>query len=187
MIYLIRHGEIEKKYLGRYIGSTDVGLSRVGKKQAKNISNFFKNIPLDVIYVSHLKRSQQTAKPIAQIQKREVMQDKRIAEIDLGAWEGKTGKQVKKMIPQDIACEKVTSGGELYADFSKRVRNFTDEIKNLYENKSILVVTHKGVIREMYKYLLADEDLIVDQEYGAINQFAIHGKQVTENIRNKIV
>ena len=33
----------------------------------------------------------------------------------------------------------------------------------------------------------ADEDLIVDLDYGAINHFAIRGKQVIEKIRNKIV
>jgi broad specificity phosphatase PhoE len=184
-LYLIRHGEIVKQYIHRYVGSTDVGLSHRGKQQAKKIAVFFKDIPIDGIYVSHRKRAIQTAKPLGDIKMVVVQQNVRLAEIDLGTWEGKTKRQVKKMIPKDIPCEEVTSGGERYTDFQKRVRVFVTELIKIPE-ETIVIVTHKGVIREMYKMLLNDENLIVDQEYGAINHFVIKGKTIEEKMRNKV-
>lgn len=186
-LYIIRHGEVVKKYLHRYVGSTDVGLSHTGKKQAKKIAHFFTKMQLDSVYTSQRKRAIQTAQPLLIQKKLTGIRDTRIAEIDLGSWEGKTSRQVKKMIPKDIPCEDVTSGGEAYEHFQKRVAEFLQEMRKTQKNKTILVVTHKGVIREMYKTLLADKNLIVDQDYGAINHFVIDGKNVEEKMRNKII
>jgi len=83
-LYLIRHAELESKYLGRYIGSTDARLSSKGKEQAKKLARFLKDVPLDAIYVSQLKRAKQTADPISQQRNIHLKTDLRLAEIDFG-------------------------------------------------------------------------------------------------------
>jgi broad specificity phosphatase PhoE len=159
----------------------------VGKQQAKKLRDFFKDIQIDKIYTSQRKRTVQTAMPLCVVKKLVIEKDSRIAEIDLGSWEGKTSKQVKKMISKDISCEDVTSGGELYRDFQKRVRAFVKEVQTLPEKTTLVIVTHKGVIREIYKVLMKDKNLIVEQEYGAINYFVVDGGIVEEKIRNKVI
>lgn len=183
-LYVVRHGEVVKKYLHRYISTTDIGLSGAGKQQAKKLSDFLSAISFDVVYMSPRKRAIQTAAPLLMKKKIQALKDSRVAEIDLGPWEGKTSRQVKRMLPKDIACEKVTSGGELYSDFQKRVRTFLADIRQKHTKDTVAVVTHKGVVREMYKVLLQDESLIVDQDYGAINHFFIEGNTVTVKRKN---
>jgi phosphohistidine phosphatase SixA len=57
-IYLLRHAE---KLPGKNPDLTDAGL-----KRAVHYAEFFRHLPIDVIYSSHFKRTQQTAAPIAE-------------------------------------------------------------------------------------------------------------------------
>jgi broad specificity phosphatase PhoE len=175
-LYLIRHGEVVKQYLHRYVGSTDVGLSRNGKKQLEKTRSFFEKRSIDVLYTSQRKRAIQTATAV--FPKHTMTIDQRLAEIDLGSWEGKTSRQVKNMLPKNVDCEAVTSGGELYADFVKRVKDFLADIQKKHRGETIVIVTHKGVIRELYKQLLQNDELIVDQDYGCINHVIIGKNKV---------
>ena len=84
-------------------------------------------------------------------------------------------------------CSLITSGGELYKDFVKRVRDFLRELKDLHKNDTILLVTHKGVIREAYKYFLKDDGIIIDQEYGCVNYLKVNKKETKIKFTNKIM
>ena len=64
-LYLIRHGETEWNKSGRYQGSTDVALSAMGVAQAEKVASYFKDIPLDGVITSPLKRARITAEGIA--------------------------------------------------------------------------------------------------------------------------
>lgn len=186
-LYLIRHGEIEEKYLGRYVGSTDVELSNNGKEQAKRFGKFFKGKKIDTLYVSPLKRAKQTAQPIIAGETIHVTEDARIREIDFGPWEGKTSKEVEEILPKDIPCSQISSGGERYADFSKRVRQFFTQLLKNHEKGTVVVITHKGVIREAFQYFLSDTELIVEQAYGALNHFVIRKNTVVVKKQNMIL
>ncbi|WP_440897625.1 histidine phosphatase family protein [Amphibacillus sp. Q70] len=62
-LYVIRHAQ---SLLNIGEGKTpNCGLSEFGNKQAEYISTFFKNIPVDAIYSSPLRRVIQTAYPLA--------------------------------------------------------------------------------------------------------------------------
>lgn len=184
-LYLIRHGEIEKRFLKRYIGSSDVGLSEDGRKQAIKLASFFNYILVDAIYVSNLKRAKQTAESIAKKINLKPQVDEKLNEIDFGPWEGKTTEEIEKLTRNQKDCSVITSGGETYLDFVKRVKSFFEEILSLYKNETVIIVAHKGVIREAYKYFMKDESLVVDQRYGCINLINISNGKVKVVFTNK--
>ena len=64
-LYLIRHGETDSNKSYRFQGQTDIELNAKGRQQAEMLAEHFKNIPLDAVYCSSLKRARQTAEPLA--------------------------------------------------------------------------------------------------------------------------
>ncbi|WOC40431.1 phosphoglycerate mutase family protein [Polaribacter sp. HL-MS24] len=59
--YLIRHAEKERKDTT----NRDPNLNKKGRERAVRWANYFKNIPLESIYTTDYKRTQQTATPTA--------------------------------------------------------------------------------------------------------------------------
>ena len=55
-IYFIRHGAVDESNLGRYIGTTDVGISAKGRSALMEISESFGYPDADRIYSSPLRR-----------------------------------------------------------------------------------------------------------------------------------
>ena len=71
-LYLVRHGESTYNIDGiiQPLGSE---LSEKGKEQAKFLAARFKNIPVDIIISSPLKRAKQTAEIIERVIQKEVI------------------------------------------------------------------------------------------------------------------
>ena len=64
-IYLIRHGETLWNKKGRYQGIADVELSEKGILQADKIEDYFRDIKLDAVISSPLKRAVRTGQGVA--------------------------------------------------------------------------------------------------------------------------
>lgn len=63
-LYLIRHGETEYNRLGMVQGrGIDADLNEKGRKQAEAFFEHYKHLPIEKIYISALKRTQQTIQP----------------------------------------------------------------------------------------------------------------------------
>ena len=60
--YFFRHGQTDWNLEFRCQGHTDTDLNETGRKQAETLASFMKEIPLDVIYSSDLKRALWTGK-----------------------------------------------------------------------------------------------------------------------------
>ena len=62
-LYLIRHGETEYNRLGMVQGrGIDADLNETGKKQAKYFFEHYQELPIEKIFLSTLKRTEQTVK-----------------------------------------------------------------------------------------------------------------------------
>ena len=100
VFYLVRHGETELSKNDCFRGASDVELDHLGKKQAEEVGEGFKNIPIDVILSSPMKRAWYTAECIAKRKGISIRPEPAFRNIDLGPWNGKPKAIVKKESPE---------------------------------------------------------------------------------------
>ena len=158
-LYFMRHGETVWNTERRYQGMTDIELSEEGLRQAECAAKRFKNIRIDKIYASPLKRAMKTAEKIAAEKGLEIISEDDFREIHFGEWEGKT-------VPE--LTEKY---GESYTNFIREphkygfpgegsVENVINRIKPgidrliAEEKGNVLIVSHGGIIRLMIMYIM---------------------------------
>lgn len=158
-LYFMRHGETVWNTERRYQGMTDIELSDEGLRQAECAAKRFKNIKIDKIYASPLKRAMKTAEKIAAEKGLEIISEDDFREIHFGEWEGKT-------VPE--LTEKY---GESYTNFIREphkygfpgegsVENVINRIKPgidrliAEEKGNVLIVSHGGIIRLMIMYIM---------------------------------
>ena len=158
-LYFMRHGETVWNTERRYQGMTDIELSEEGLRQAECAAKRFKNIKIDKIYASPLKRAMKTAEKIAEEKGLEIISEDDFREIHFGEWEGKT-------VPE--LTEKY---GESYTNFIREphqygfpgegsVENVINRIKPgidrliAEEKGNVLIVSHGGIIRLMIMYIM---------------------------------
>ena len=146
-ITLIRHGKTKMNQEGRYCGVTDVEISPEGIRQIEGIKSHILNSAYDGIYVSPLKRTQQTAGILVDTYKI----DNRLAEMNFGIFEGLTYQEIIKTYPvenekwqKDFLNYRIPKGESLL-DVYDRVECFVQEVAK--KHKNVLVITHGGVIR----------------------------------------
>ena len=172
-IYLLRHGQTEENRKGSYYGNLDISLNAVGIAQGNKAKDFFKDIKLDKVYVSHKKRTLEMAKLVMGQKGIEIIVDERINETNFGGFEGKTYEEIQRLYPkecldwQDDWKEFVPPNGESYIQLSNRVKSFMEHIKKL-EYDNILICSHSGVIRAMYCYIM-NENIDLFWKFGCKN------------------
>ena len=186
MIYLLRHGEITGASTKRFIGQTDVGLSRAGLDQADFWQKYFSGIPLDRIFTSPLLRAVHTAEIVSGLARNQIALVEGLKEIDLGEWDGKSFKEVKETFPgqwekrgNDLTGYRPPLG-ESFSDLSKRILPVFHGLSAAPPG-NILIVAHAGVNRMILCALLNKplEDLFtVPQAYGCLNIIANEGKEL---------
>ena len=166
-IFLLRHGESVWNKENRVQGRGDPGLSDEGKRQAKAAGKRLKREKIDIIYSSGLKRCAQTARMVASQTGAKIKFDPDIQEIILGAWQGKTIDEVKRLYPGSYAAwlkapsKAGIPGWEGIPKFTKRVSRAMGSILKTRPADNICVVTHWGVIAaHLAKTLEADFDHI---------------------------
>ena len=89
ILYFVRHGETSWNKSKIYQGSTDIPLNSTGLQQAKLVSSYFKDISIDDIFTSPLKRASVTAEIIAKPHCISVKENRNLMEMNFGQWEGK--------------------------------------------------------------------------------------------------
>ncbi len=159
-LYLIRHGETEWNTVKRFQGWTDIELSSRGIEQARLLSERFRNIKLDEIYSSPLKRAVKTAEPIAEKKGLELKTSEYFKEINFGIWEGKTRDELSALYGAEfddflIHPEAHTFPGDGSFDaVTERIKKGLNMVLDAKDNISVAIVSHGGIIRLIVKYLL---------------------------------
>lgn len=164
-IYLIRHGETEQNKRKKFYGKLDVGLNEKGEEQGYKVGELLKDVEFNKIYISNRKRTRETAEIILgrnkfyEKEKNIIYKDERINEIDFGLFEGKSYEEIGSLYPKEQErWEKdwknfAPPKGESAVGFYNRVENFMKHIQK-EEDGDYLIVTHGGVIRMIYSYIL---------------------------------
>lgn len=147
-IYFVRHGQtdwnLEQKMQG---GESEKDLNETGIEQAKQACEKIKNLKYDIIIRSPMKRVEQTTNIINERKKVPIIIDERLRERKLGKLEGHIVTEEIENNIWDYELNYNIQGGENLHDFEKRILEFIQEIKQKYNDKTILVVAHGGVAK----------------------------------------
>lgn len=136
----MRHGETPWNRDGLTMGQSDVDLSDVGRAQAKAVAAELAEYDIDQIVCSPLQRCISTIEHFREIYECELVIDTSWVERAWGIFEGRP--------KLDRGGEANPEGGETNKQFSTRV---ISAIENLHETKTVLVVSHSGVFRQLRK------------------------------------
>jgi len=91
LLLLIRHGENDYTKKHKLAGHLpDVHLNERGQKQAQDLADALKEVPIKAIYSSPLERAQETAIPIATACRMEVQTEAGLIETNVGKWQGRS-------------------------------------------------------------------------------------------------
>ncbi|MFI5241135.1 MAG: histidine phosphatase family protein [Microgenomates group bacterium] len=193
-IYITRHGESVANTEGIYQGQTyNTDLSPLGKKQAKQLANLFKNIHLDRIIASPLKRTYQTAKNVADVKKMELIIKPIVMETNHGEWEGKHKEDIAKQWPdiyaqwQEHPAKTGFPKGETFMQTRERIIEWLGDA--LAFDGDTLLVTHDNIVRIIIAEILKmDLDAIweLDLNPAGVTEIEITGKDVKMNYINNI-
>lgn len=145
-LLLTRHGQTDWNVQGRIQGQSDIELNQTGIEQAKATGEKLKEQNIDIIISSPLKRATKTAQLIAGTRDIPIIYDKRIVERCFGEFEGKTREEFDFEEIWNYKLNKQYEQAESVGEIFDRVYQFLDALKEEYQDKTVLLVTHGGII-----------------------------------------
>ena len=158
-LLLVRHGQSQEYRAGTPFplvdGHGDPPLSELGEQQAERVAARLADAGIDAIYVTTLRRTAQTAAPLAARLGLDPQVEAGLREVFLGAWEG---GQYRKMVADNhplarrmFAEERwnVIPGGEPLAAFQGRIRASLGSILAGHAGQRVAAFTHGGVIGQV--------------------------------------
>lgn len=192
-LILTRHGETDWNRDGKLAGSTDKAvLTEEGFKQARAVANALKNMHVDVIYCSKLRRAKQTAQIISKTLGKKITYNGALNERSWGNLEGKSWDKQKDKLVAMYESEKTNlrpSGGESCLEFKERLLFDLEKIIEANEGKTVLIITHGGVIRTLIKAFkkIPDEEMVdLRVNNTSLTIFRLNEGKVEEEILNDI-
>lgn len=149
-VILVRHAHTTYNVLGdsgRFCGRSDPSLSQRGIGEAAAVADALREEHPFQVFSSSLCRAKETAKALG---RKRVIEVKRLDEIDYGAWEGLTKREVRSNYPDVWAAFRnepyltTTPGGESAADVLARA---TAALTEFSQSGTMVLVGHKTVWR----------------------------------------
>ena len=135
-LYLVRHGETVDNANQIMQGQTQGELNENGIRQALEVSEAWKDRPIDVVIASDLKRSIDTARIIAEPHGLEVVTTPLLRERDWGGFTGRFIPDLKNEVwPDDI---------ETLENLLSRAGEFIAYVKKTFPGKKVLAVGCRG-------------------------------------------
>jgi broad specificity phosphatase PhoE len=177
-LWFCRHGEVEAPWVGTFIGTTDIGLSPLGRHQAEAIAAYLEPAHLDAIVSSPRKRALDTIGAVARSKGMKLDVRKDLAEMHFGTWEGKSWEQILELDSDHAkqwehdAANTAPPGGESANEFAERVARALEDIVNEYKGRAIALGAHAGTNRGILAAILGKpymEMFAFAQDYGCMN------------------
>lgn len=176
-LVLVRHGETEYNRAGRFLGHGDEPLNETGRRQARRAAEIIGSVG-GAFWSSDLRRCRETADAIGAGYRCAP----ELREMDFGAWEGLTWREIRERHPEISArfarswMEVPAPDGESYRDMAQRVIGCCDEI--IAVGGTAVVVTHAGCIRAIIAHYLLNDLALAWRfmvENGAVTRLIVDG------------
>ncbi|MBD1392090.1 histidine phosphatase family protein [Mucilaginibacter glaciei] len=164
-LYIVRHGQTDLNKQGIVQGrGRDTDLNDEGRKQAGQFYDAYKDVAFDKIYISELKRTQQSIQPFIDLG----LPYEKLAGLDELAWgiyEGKTATPETKAAFLDVMRDWLNGkldvkfeGGESPNEVKVRQLEALETIMSHPEEKTVLICMHGRAMR-LLLCLLTDKPL----------------------------
>jgi probable phosphoglycerate mutase len=153
-LYLLRHGQTPLSREDVFCGSgLDPELTPEGSEMARAFAERYRSGTWSAVYASPLLRTAATAKPLCDALGLEMHLRDDLKEIAYGEWEGQSREAVNRAHHDDYLswladpAWHAPTGGELAVVIARRALRVIEEIKQLFDDGNVLVVSHKATIR----------------------------------------
>jgi len=164
-IILVRHGETAWNRAEIFRGRVDVELNETGLRQAELLGEYLRDVKVEAIYASPLKRALKTAQTIAQHQDsvNKVAVLERLTDLNLGKWEGLPRTEVAEKYKEVYNLwmtrpDTVTiPGGENLKQVRERAVPVIGDIIAKHKG-TVVLVSHRVVCKVLTCYLLGLDD-----------------------------
>jgi len=156
--YLVRHGEAENNV--NHVGNSfpekiKMHLTETGIEQVRVTAEFLAEKNIDIILASPIQRTRETAGIIADRTEREVLIDDRLHETGMGIYNGEPIEKFFSKYP-DMRARITTDsadGVESFIDMRGRLTQLVNDIKKIYADKKVVLVSHGDVLDQLYGML----------------------------------
>jgi broad specificity phosphatase PhoE len=160
-LHLLRHGQTAMSRENVFCGcGLDPALTAEGEAMADAFAAAYGETPWRAVYASPLMRAVQTATPLAERRQLPVERRAGLAELDYGAWDGRSAEDVDATHHDEYVrwssdpAWNAPTGGETATALAHRMTSVIEEIRCDYEDGDVLVVSHKASIRVLLCALL---------------------------------
>lgn len=159
-LYFVRHAEVEERYHRVFGGRIDMGLSDLGREQARRLAEYLQRLPLEAVYASPMRRVRQTIEPLNGHLMPSPVFDDALREFDFGQWTGLHFRQVREQFNADPWdwLEWIEHGripeGETGAQIRARLEPWLQDKLARHSGQTVAVFAHGGVIRQLLASLL---------------------------------
>jgi probable phosphoglycerate mutase len=187
-VLLIRHGESAPAREGEPFslvgGHGDPELDLRGREQAERVADRLASgdDAISAIYVTNLRRTAETAAPLARRLGLDPIVEARLREVYLGEWEGglyrirflENGPIAQRMVAEERWD--VIPGAEPDHDFAARVRAGINHVASRHRDQTVAVFTHGGVIgRAMAEAAGSRPFAFLGADNASITRFVVVG------------
>lgn len=161
-LWLVRHGETEGQSSIRFHGRNDVRLSDQGRAQIRALAPLLQHVPFARIVHSPLQRAAESAAILASacgVEQVPRHVEERLREISFGTCEGMSEAEIERAFPGFLASHRAGHvdgfpDGEPRTAFAARVAAAMHELANDTLRGDVLVVSHRGTVRQALRALL---------------------------------
>jgi probable phosphoglycerate mutase len=187
-ILLIRHGQSEPYLPGTPFpltgGHADPALAPGGHEQAALLADRLAAAGIGAIYVTTLRRTAQTAAPLAARLGLATKVEPDLREVHLGDWEGGEYRQRvaehDPIVMQAFQAERweVIPGAETSASLAARVRAAIDRLAAEHTGHRVAVFTHGGVIGQALALASGSRPFaFLSADNGSISRLLVTGQR----------
>lgn len=154
-LIIVRHAEAEGNVKRIFQGWTDGEITERGHAQAERVAERLKDMQIDVLYSSSMKRTLQTASYIAKINNLPIIRTDKLKEINGGSWEGEKWDNLSLKWPDEYETWEnkphahIMPNGESMEELQKRLIDEIEKIIDKHSGKAICIVTHGTAIRSL--------------------------------------
>jgi len=145
---LVRHARVDETYNNCYNGHNEIGLSKTGEVQAKEMCELLDLFKFDSVFCSDTYRAKQSIKHSVHVEN--IIYTDKLREKSWGKHEGMKFDEIIALgeIKYENFLQWIKAlDGEDYEEYIERIRVFFLEYLPSLEKNNILVITHAGVIR----------------------------------------